>query len=88
MGRLGPDRMRKAYFRKLTFARAEAFDQHLAWLSSAGRLSGYKKAGRARNPDRDPAVISRSAASLGGRRARGKSRIKKWPRPTKIWLES
>lgn len=83
--RIGPDRMRKAYFRRLTFdnaevearltpafrgrlflgaplwsyravftdfwkwmglvllRRPEAFDQQLAWLSSAGRLSGCWK---------------------------------------------
>jgi|SRR5580704_1925464 glycosyltransferase involved in cell wall biosynthesis len=83
--RIGPDRMRKAYFRKMTFDDAQveartrsvfsgpaffgaplwlyrvaftdfwkwvglgllrrpgAFDQQLAWLSSAGRLSGYWK---------------------------------------------
>jgi glycosyltransferase involved in cell wall biosynthesis len=88
--RISSDRMRKAYFRKLTFdnaqlgaritpgfggrgflgaplwsyrmamadfwkwlllallGRAEAFDQQLAWLSSAGRLSGYWKVGLGR----------------------------------------
>jgi glycosyltransferase involved in cell wall biosynthesis len=93
--RIGADRMRKAYFRKLMFdhaqvgariepaitgraflgaplwlyravltdfrrwmglallRRPEAFDQHLAWLSSAGRLSGYWKVGLARHSDRE-----------------------------------
>jgi glycosyltransferase involved in cell wall biosynthesis len=93
--RIGPDRMRKAYFRKLTFDNAQvaprmkpvfrgrsflgaplwsyrevltdfwnwvglvllrrpgAFDQQLAWLSSAGRLSGYWKAGLVRHPDQE-----------------------------------
>jgi len=93
--RIGPHRMRKAYFRKLMFdhaqlearlepvvsgraflgaplwsyraaltdfwrwvglallRRSEAFDQHLAWLSSVGRLSGYWQVGRSRSLDRD-----------------------------------
>ncbi len=93
--RIGPDRMRKAYFRKMTFddaqaaARIEAvfggrsflgaplwayraaftnlrkwvglvllrrrgaFDQQLAWWSSAGRLSGYWKLGPVRYSGRE-----------------------------------
>ena len=91
--RIGSDRMRKAYFRKMTvdhaqvgartrpvfrgrsflgaplwsyraaftdfwkwvgsvlLGRPEAFDHQLAWLSSAGRLSGYWKAGLRRHDD-------------------------------------
>jgi glycosyltransferase involved in cell wall biosynthesis len=93
--RIGSDRMRKAYFRKLTFDNAQvgarmepvfrgrsflgaplwsyrvaftdfwkwvglvllrrpgAFDQQLAWLSSAGRLSGCWKVGLGRHFDRE-----------------------------------
>ena len=93
--RIGSDRMRKGYFRKLTFDNAQvearmtpafrgrsflgaplwsyrvvvtdfckwvglvllrrpgAFDQQLAWLSSAGRLSGCWKVGLGRHVDRE-----------------------------------